>query len=129
ADQIGDEELLLLLDNFEQVVDAAPELPPLLASCPNLTLLVTSREPLHLKEEREYALRPLAEAPAIELFRRRAEAVRPDFDADYATLREICRRLDSLPLAIELAAARVRALSLEDLGERLERRLSLLVGR
>jgi predicted ATPase len=129
ADHIRDDRLLLVLDNFEQVIEAAAAITPLLARCPQLSILVTSRESLHLTGEREHPLKPLAESPAIELFRRRAESVRPDFSADYDTLREICRRLDSLPLALELAAARVRAVSTEELRDRLERRLALLTGR
>jgi predicted ATPase len=126
---IGEDELLLVLDNCEQVIDAAQDVASLLAHCPRLAVLATSREPLHLKDEREYALRPLSESPAIELFQRRAEAVHPAFSADYDTLREICRRLDSLPLALELAAARVKVVGAEELRERLDRRLPLLVGR
>jgi predicted ATPase len=129
SDHLGDDELLLVLDNFEQVIEAAAGLAPLLSRCPRLSILVTSREPLHLQGEREHPLNPLDESPAIELFRRRAEAVRPDFSAGYDTLREICRRLDSLPLALELAAARVKAVSTDELRDRLDARLPLLVGR
>jgi tetratricopeptide (TPR) repeat protein len=78
--------------------------------------------------EREFPLRPLPEAPAVELFRQRAEAVVPDFDADYTEIVEICRRLDSLPLAIELAAARIKVLPAAELLERLEQRLPILTG-
>jgi predicted ATPase/class 3 adenylate cyclase len=129
ADHIRDDELLLVLDNFEHVIDAAQDVADMLDRCARLVLLVTSREPLQLTAEREYALRPLAESPAVELFRQRAEAARPGFDADYSLIAEICRRLDALPLALELAAARVNALSAEDLLDRLERRLPLLVAR
>ena len=97
-------------DNLEQVIGVAPEIAGLLSSAPNLSLVVTSREPLRIADEREFPLRPLAEAPAVELFRQRAEGVLPGFAADYARLAEICRRLDNLPLAIELAAARVKVL-------------------
>ena len=90
---------------------------------------MTSREPLHLAGEREHPLRPIPEAPAVELFRQRADAVLPGFDGDYAQLAEICRRLDGLPLAIELAAARLEALDVGTLGARLEPRLPLLTGR
>ena len=128
AQHIADKELLLVLDNLEQVVDVAPELARLLERCPNLQLLATSREPLRVRGEREYPLRPLLEAPAVELFRQRAQAARPDFEADYGALVEICERLDRLPLAIELAAARTRLLSAEALRERLEQRLPLLAG-
>jgi predicted ATPase len=126
AAQIAARELLLVLDNLEQVVEAAGEIAKLLGACPNLSVLATSREPLKIAGEREYPLRPLAEAPAVELFRQRAEAVLPGFSADYGRLAEICRRLDSLPLAIELAAARVKVLSPGELLSRLDRRLPLL---
>jgi predicted ATPase/class 3 adenylate cyclase len=128
ADQIGDRELLLVLDNVEQVIGAAPEIAGLLAAAPNLSLIVTSREPLRVGGEREFPVRPLSEAPAIELFRQRAEGVLPGFTAEYSQLAEICRRLDSLPLAIELAAARVKVLPTGELLNRLERRLPLLTG-
>jgi predicted ATPase len=118
---------LLLLDNFEQVVDAAQRIGDLCARLPNLTLLVTSREPLHLAAEREYPVPPLREREAVTLFGERARAVKPDFADDDVTL-EICRRLDCLPLALELAAARAKTLSTEDLLRRLDRRLPLLTG-
>ncbi|HXV03210.1 MAG TPA: adenylate/guanylate cyclase domain-containing protein, partial [Gaiellaceae bacterium] len=126
AAHIGTRELLLVLDNLEQVVAAAGELAYLLAECPNLSILATSREPLKIAGEREFPLKPLAEAPAVELFRQRAEAVLPGFTADYGRLAEICRRLDSLPLAIELAAARVKVLPPGELLGRLDRRLPML---
>ncbi len=126
ASQVGTRELLLVVDNMEQVIGAAGDLAGLLAAAPNLSLLVTSREPLRIAGEREFPLRPLAEAPAVELFRQRAEAVLPEFTGDYDRLAEICRRLDSLPLAIELAAARVKVLPPGELLGRLERRLPLL---
>jgi predicted ATPase len=126
AAYIGERELLLVLDNLEQVVDAAPEIGRLLAACPNLSVLATSREPLRIAGERQFPLKPLAEAPAVELFRRRAEAILPEFDADYGLVAEICRRLDSLPLAIELAAARVKVLRPQELLGRLEQRLPVL---
>jgi predicted ATPase len=123
---IGDRELLLVLDNLEQVIAAAGELARLLAACPNLSLLATSREALRIGGEREFPLKPLAEAPAVELFRQRADAVLPGFSGEYGRLAEICRRLDSLPLAIELAAARVKVLPPGELLSRLDRRLPLL---
>jgi predicted ATPase len=126
ATQLGDEQRLLVLDNLEQVIEAAPRFAELLAVCPGLAVLATSREPLRIAGEREFPLRPLPEAPAVELFRRRAEAVVPDFDAGYDELAQICRRLDSLPLAIELAAPRVKLLSAEELLSRLDRRLPIL---
>jgi predicted ATPase len=123
---LSDRERLLLLDNLEQVVEAAPEIARLLAQCPGVRVLATSREPLRVSSEREVPLRTLAEAPAVELFRQRAVAVRPDFHASYDDIAELCRRLDSLPLAIELAAARVKVLSPAELLDRLEQRLSVL---
>ena len=112
--------MLLVLDNFEQVVDAAPTLPHLLSECPNLRLLVTSRETLRVEGEVEYGLPPLAEEEGVDLFCARAR-VEPS-----AVVRELCQRLDSLPLAIELAAARTKALAPEELLERLSRRLDIL---
>jgi predicted ATPase len=128
AAQIGGRELLLVLDNLEQAIGAAPDIAALLSVAPNLSLVVTSREPLRIAEEREFPLEPLAEAPAVELFRRRAERVLPGFAADYARLAEICRRLDNLPLAIELAAARVKVLPPGELLGRLNQRLPMLTG-
>jgi predicted ATPase/class 3 adenylate cyclase len=127
ADHIGDGSMLVLFDNFEQVIDAAAELSDLLASCPNLDLLVTSREPLHLTGEQEYPVPPLAHEEGVDLFAARARAVKPDFEPDDA-VPEICRRLDDLPLALELAAARVRAVSPAQILERLDQRLPLLTG-
>ena len=128
AAHLGARALLVVLDNFEQVVAAADEVGGLLHVCPGLRVLATSREPLRIAGEREFPLKTLAEAPAVELFRQRAVAVKPDFDAEYHLIAEICRRLDSLPLAIELAAARVKVLSADKLLERLERRLPILTG-
>jgi predicted ATPase len=120
-EHVSNRELLLVLDNFEQVVDAAGDLSGLLESCPRLRVVVTSREPLRIAGEREYALRPLAEAPAVELFRQRTTT-----DATYQQVAALCRRLDNLPLAIELAAARAKALPFDELARRLERRLPTL---
>ena len=127
AENVADKAMLLLFDNFEQVVEAAADLASLLASCPNLDLLVTSREPLHVTGEQEYQVPPLAHEEGVGLFLARARAVEPDFQADEA-VPEICRRLDDLPLALELAAARVKALSSMQILERLEQRLPLLTG-
>jgi len=127
AEHIGDTRLLLVLDNFEHLTRAAADLAPLLARCPKLTLLVTSREPLHLAGEHEYAVDPLAPAEAVELFLTRAVAARRDFSAN-GDVAAICERLDHLPLAIELAAARVKVLSPQALLARLEQRLPLLAG-
>ena len=117
--------LLLILDNLEHVVDAAAEVAALVSRAGGLTVLATSREPLRIDAEQEFPLAPLEAADAIELFSDRAMLVDPDFEADGATA-EICARLDGLPLAIELAAARVRLLPPSTMLERLERRLPLL---
>jgi predicted ATPase len=122
AAHVGERELLLLLDNFEQVVDAAPELSSLVEVCPNLKVLVTSRELLRIRGEVEYRVPPLAEPEAVELFAERAQ-----LDAD-ETVAELCHRLDNLPLAVELAAARTSVLSPAQILERLSRRLDLLKG-
>ena len=127
AEHIGDRRLLLLLDNFEHLAEAATDLAPLLAACPSLTVLVTSREPLHLTGEREYAVDPLTHTEAVELFLTRALAVRRDFTAN-GEVGKICARLDNLPLAIELAAARVKVLSPAALLARLDQRLPMLSG-
>jgi predicted ATPase len=126
ADHIGGRELAIVLDNFEQVVDASPSLARLLTVCGGLVAVVTSREPLRVAGEREYALRTLAEAPAVELFRQRAEALSPAFEAAYGELAEVCARLDRLPLAIELAAAQTKTLAIDELHARLGQRLPLL---
>jgi predicted ATPase len=122
ADHIGERELLLLLDNLEQVVEAAAELGQLLEQCPNLKLLVTSRELLCVRGEIEYAVPPLSEPEAVALFCERAQL------ASDETISELCRRLDNLPLAVELAAARARLLSPKQILERISKRLDLLKG-
>ena len=122
AEHIGVGEMLLLLDNFEQVVDAASELAQLLARCPNLKLLVTSRELLRIGGEVEYPVPPLAGSDAVELFCERSQ-LEPD-----ATIEELCRSLDDLPLALELAAARTSVLSPAQILERFAQRLDLLKG-
>ena len=122
AEHIGERELLLLLDNFEQVVEAASELAALLESCPNLRLLVTSRELLRIRGEVEYAVPPLAQPEAVELFCARSQLQRSD------DIAELCRRLDNLPLAVELAAARTSVLSPAQILERLSQQLDLLRG-
>jgi predicted ATPase/class 3 adenylate cyclase len=130
ASGLRERELLLLLDNFEQVEPAAPTLGALLGAVPKLRLLVTSRAPLHLAAEREYPVSPLEEQQAVELFTERARAVDPAFtlDGDRPVVAEICRRLDLLPLAVELAAARVKFLPPAALLRRLDERLKLLTG-
>ena len=127
ADRIADRSLLLLLDNFEHVVEAAPEVASLLAQCPRLEVLVTSREPLHITGEQEYAVPPLEPEDGVTLFVARARSVEPGFAASSA-VPEICRRLDDLPLALELAAAHVKALTPAQILHRLEQRLPLLTG-
>ena len=127
AEHLGDRSLLILLDNFEHVVDAAPAVAKLLTECPNLDVLVTSREPLHVAGEQEYAVPPLSRSDGIDLFLARARGIRPELEAD-AAVSEICERLDDLPLALELAAARVKALSPGQILERLDQRLPLLTG-
>jgi predicted ATPase/class 3 adenylate cyclase len=126
-DDLGDflagKRLLLLLDNFEHVIGAAPAIAQLLARAPAVTLLVTSREPLRVAGEAEYPVEPLADVEAVALFAERAASAEP-----LAAVREICRRLDYLPLAIELAAARTKLIPPEALLARLEQRLPLLTG-
>ena len=122
AEHIAEREILLLLDNLEQVIEVAPELAALLPVCPNLTLLVTSRELLRVQGEVEYEVPPLASAEAIALF---CERSRLEPSAEIA---ELCCRLDDLPLALELAAARTKALSPRQILERLAERLDLLRG-
>ena len=125
AAQIADRRLLLVLDNLEQVVEAAPELARILDACPNVDLLLTSRELLRLTAEHEYRLPPMADAEALELFTARARVLVRDFQPNSASI-EICRRLDNLPLALELAATHVRMLTPEEILARLESRLALL---
>ena len=121
---------LLVLDNFEHLLDAAPFVADLLQTAEPLRVLVASRSPLHLSGEQEYPLEPLEVEEAAALFASRARAVDPRFDAapDDELMREICRRLDCLPLALELAAARVKLLSPQTLLDRLVPRLPLLTG-
>ena len=142
---LSQKQMLLLLDNFEQVVDASVQIVELLTACRMLRILVTSREALHVQAEREFPVPPL-ELPdpkrlpdlavlshnaAIALFLQRAQAVRPDFQLTNANARaivEICVRLDGLPLAIELAAARMKLLPPQALLARLDQRLAVLTG-
>ncbi len=137
--------MLLVLDNCEQVITAASDVAALLAACPRLAILVTSREPLRIGAEQEFpvlplglpqaahtpALEDLAQIPAVALFVSRATSIDPTFALtaeNAAAVAEICRRLDGLPLAIELAAARIRLLPPRALLARLEQRLPLLTG-
>jgi predicted ATPase/DNA-binding XRE family transcriptional regulator len=140
--QIGEQHLLLVLDNFEQVVEAAPVIGTLLANLPNLHVLATSRVVLHLYGEHEYRVPPLGladacepvhieRAEAVRLFVESARSARHDFAPDGPTLAvvaKICARLDGLPLAIELAAARMRFFSPAELLDRLTNRLEPLTG-
>ena len=113
---------MLLLDNLEQVVEAAPELSSLLAECPNLHLLVTSRELLRVQGEVEFPVPPLAEQEAVDLFCARSQLEPGD------EIEELCRRLDDLPLAVELAAARTSVLTPAQILGRVADRLDLLKG-
>jgi predicted ATPase/DNA-binding winged helix-turn-helix (wHTH) protein len=122
---------LLLLDNFEQVLPAATVVAETLDACPSLKILVTSRSCLRIYGEQEFHVKPLEQNSAIELFVQRAAAVWPDFaitSENAPTVQEICSRLDGLPLAIELAAARTKVLSPGAILDRLQSRLQLLTG-
>jgi predicted ATPase/class 3 adenylate cyclase len=124
ADRIVDRRLLLILDNFEHVIDAASELAGLLAACPNLQLLVTSRELLRVPGEQAYPVLPLERRDAAELFTARARAADPGFEPG-TIIEQLCSQLDNLPLALELAATRVAVLSPKQLLDRLSKRLDL----
>jgi predicted ATPase/DNA-binding XRE family transcriptional regulator len=141
---LGERPSLVVLDNLEHL-DAAGFVADLVAACPQLTVLATSRSPLGIRAEQEFPVRPLptprdlpglpvhavATNPSVDLFLRRARAVQPDFvltDTNATTVAAICRRLDGLPLAIELAAARIRVLPPQLMLDRLEDRLAFLTG-
>ncbi|GAA1884289.1 BTAD domain-containing putative transcriptional regulator [Actinomadura bangladeshensis] len=129
VEALSADETLIVLDNCEHVVDAAARLADeLLGACPSLRVLATSRERLGVDGEALCPVPPLEAASSAELFAERAAAVRPGFAADARAVEEICRRLDGLPLAIELAAARLRSMSLEQLAARLDDRFRLLTG-
>jgi len=131
ATALGGRRLLLLLDNFEQVLSAAPDLTNLLAASPGVVALVTSRSLLRVGAEQSYEVGPLAEDSSVNLFTERARAAKPDFEltaGNSGIIARICAAVDGVPLAIELAAARIRVLSPADLLDRLDKRLSLLVG-
>jgi predicted ATPase/DNA-binding XRE family transcriptional regulator len=132
-------EMLLLVDNMEHLLPAAPVVADLIEGCPRLTVLATSRAPLRLSAEQQFPIAPLpldaavfpARSPAVRLYVERARAVEPSFeltDANADTVARICQRLDGLPLAIELAAARIKLFKPQALLERLDRRLQLLSG-
>ncbi|SEH72083.1 Predicted ATPase [Leifsonia sp. CL154] len=128
---LRDRRILLVLDNFEQVLGAAPLLTGLLADAPGLSLLVTSRTLLRVSAEQSHEVGPLAEDSSVSLFVERAHAVKPDFEItpeNRDAVARVCTALDGVPLAIELAAARIRVLSPAELLERIDRRLSVLVG-
>ena len=142
---LRERQLLLVLDNFEQVVDAATGLAELLAYCPGVTALVTSRAALRVRGERLFPVPPLTlpagdgavsledalASESVQLFVERAISLRPDFqltDDNAADVVAICRRLDGLPLAIELAAARITLFSADELRSRLDGRLDVLRG-
>ena len=142
---LGNKQMLLILDNFEQLLDASPAVVELLGACPNLKVLVTSREALHVHGEQQFPVPPLATAdpenlppiqtlgsiPAVALFTERAQAVKPGFvltEENAGVITAICTRLDGLPLAIELAAARIRLFSPQEMQTRLDSKLSVLTG-
>ncbi|CAN5473843.1 BTAD domain-containing putative transcriptional regulator [soil metagenome] len=130
-DHLAKRAVLLVLDNFEHLLGASSDIPALLGAAPRLKVLTTSREPLRLRAEHEHPVPPLARYPAIELFAARARAVRPDFElteTNAAAVAGICTRLDGLPLAIELAAARIKLLPPAQILARLEHSLALLTG-
>lgn len=140
ADSLASKHLLLIFDNFEHLLPAAPFLSTLLSACPALQILVTSRASLRLYGEHEIAVAPLplpdandltdaADSPCVRLFYERARAARADFHLTPSltpAVVEVCRRLDGLPLAVELAAARIKLFSPRELQQRLDNRLSLL---
>jgi predicted ATPase len=144
-DYLRDKEMLLLLDNFEQVIGAAPQVVELMETCPKLRLVVTSRAPLRVRGEKELFVPPLAvplpngyfdllnvsQYAAVELFIQRARSIKPDFavtNENAPAVAEICHRLDGLPLAIELAAARIKMMTPHELLSKLERRFDVLRG-
>jgi predicted ATPase/class 3 adenylate cyclase len=120
-------ELLLLLDNFEHLLGAAPSVSAVLGACPRVRVIVTSRAPLHVSGEHEYRLEPLPADDASTLFVQRARAVGRVLEPD-TTIEAICTRLDGLPLAIELAAARTKLITPGRLLERLDTALPILTG-
>jgi predicted ATPase len=143
--QLNNKQMLLLLDNFEQVSGAAPEIADLLEACPRTKILVTSRAPLHLRAEKELPISPLKvppqkdiyeiehlwQYPAVKLFILRCQAVNADFQLtpdNAAAIAKICQRLDGLPLAIELAAARIKLMPPKILLARLGHRFEILRG-
>ncbi|MBV9328967.1 MAG: tetratricopeptide repeat protein [Chloroflexi bacterium] len=142
SEAIGQDEVLLILDNFEQVLDGGFLVADLLSACPKLKIIVTSREALHLRWEHEFPVAPLAgpppsstsieaiaSSPAVSLFVQRAQAIKPDWrlsQSNAPAVSRLCLRLDCLPLAIELAAARIKLFEPEAMLARLEQRFDLL---
>ena len=120
---IGEKQMLLVVDNCEHLPEAAFDLASLLSACPNLVVLTTSREPLRVAAEREYEVQPMSREDAVSLFCERAYRVQPS-----ETVVAICEKLDRLPLAVELAAARTNTLDLDDVLARLDERLDFLTG-
>ena len=144
-DYLRDKQMLLLLDNFEQVLEAAPKIVELMETCPAVRFMVTSRAALRVRGEKELFVPPLAvpvhagdfdlqnvsQYAAVELFIQRARNIRPDFtvtNENAPAIAEICHRLDGLPLAIELAAARIKMMTPRELLSKLERRFDVLRG-
>ncbi|MDQ3930505.1 MAG: tetratricopeptide repeat protein, partial [Chloroflexota bacterium] len=142
---LRDKQTLLVLDTFEQVIEAAPQVVELLTTCPGLKVLVTSREALHVRGERQFPVQPLEMPPpgsrlpaselltypAVQLFMERAQAVKPQFELsgeNAVAVTSICARLDGLPLALELAAARIKLFPAHEIASRLDRSLPLLTG-
>ena len=125
---LGERQVLLVLDNLEQLADGSAVLAALLSACPGVTLLVTSREPLRLAGEQQYEVPLLEPEDAVALFESRTQAVVPGLIVHPKVANAICARLDYLPLAIELAAARTKALALGEILARLDTRLPLLTG-
>lgn len=142
---LSSKQMLLLLDNFEQILDASPFVLELLGACPHLKILITSREALYVNGEQQFPVPALATAdpaslpsvqtlqsvPSLALFSERARAVKQDFiltEQNASAVAAVCARLDGLPLAIELAAARIRLFSPQEMQVRLESRLPLLTG-
>jgi predicted ATPase/DNA-binding SARP family transcriptional activator len=129
AERVVGRRALVLLDNFEQLIEAAPLLTNVLEAAPSLAFLVTSRAALRLSGEREYPVEPLGTKDAVTLFVERAQAAEPSFrltDENAAAVEELCARLDGLPLALELAAARTKLLSPQEMLDRMDQRLDLL---
>ena len=124
-EELRGKRLLLVLDNFEHLVEAGEVVARILAACPQVDALVTSREPLHLSAEWEYYVEPLSAVDAVELFTARAAAIHPTGEPN-GVAETICARLDFLPLAVELAAARTKVMPLEEINRRLEEHLHVL---